>query len=317
LFSENDRLQLLSLLREVVIPSRIETIPLNLGEASHGKLKAAQWASLFLYYIPLVIVEILVADVEDFHINSNRSMIMENTSSLIQCTQIVLSKAVTKASIDQFELMYSRYIDSSKNIFKIKSFWPNHHYALHIPEMMLYWGPLLGVSEFAGERLIGMLQKVTVNNKNNQMDASKIRQFCQLQRLYAQFNIPEAKTKKDTHNSGKIKLSQKTYEKLLEFLREEADSTLQDCADMPYKVNTPVLLPYAIPLNYLHITDVLGISPKSPNNCVMVKINGLKKFGIVDQIYQITFGNVIENVVLLKPVVQRYGKIDKSASANF
>ncbi|KAG0139059.1 hypothetical protein CROQUDRAFT_12489, partial [Cronartium quercuum f. sp. fusiforme G11] len=62
---------------------------------------------------------------------------------------------------------------------------------------------------------------------------------------------------------------------------------------------------------------VLGISPKSPNNCVMVRINGLKRFGIVDQIYQITFGNVIESVVLLKPVVQRYGKVDKSASANF
>ncbi|KAG0139004.1 hypothetical protein CROQUDRAFT_707131 [Cronartium quercuum f. sp. fusiforme G11] len=49
----------------------------------------------------------------------------------------------------------------------------------------------------------------------------------------------------------------------------------------------------------------------------MVKINGSKRFGIVDQIYQITFGNVIENVVLLEPVVQRYGKSDKSASANF
>ncbi|KAG0139060.1 hypothetical protein CROQUDRAFT_85315, partial [Cronartium quercuum f. sp. fusiforme G11] len=188
LFSANDRLQLLSLLRDVIIPSGIETIPHNLGEASHGKLKAAQWASLFLYYIPLVISEILVPDVEDFCINSNRSMIMENTSSLVQCTQIVLSKAVTKASIDQFELMYSRYIESSKNIFKVKSFRPNHHYALHIPEMMSYWGPLLGVSEFAGERLIGMLQKVTVNNKNDQMDATKIGRFCQVQRLYAQFD---------------------------------------------------------------------------------------------------------------------------------
>jgi hypothetical protein len=41
---------------------------------------------------------------------------------------------------------------------------PNHHCALHIPDHMQGWGPLSRVAEFAGERLIGFLQKIKTND---------------------------------------------------------------------------------------------------------------------------------------------------------
>ncbi|PPR04345.1 hypothetical protein CVT24_013201, partial [Panaeolus cyanescens] len=41
-----------------VIPSWVERPPRNLGEASHGKLKADTWLSLFSVFLPLIIPEI-------------------------------------------------------------------------------------------------------------------------------------------------------------------------------------------------------------------------------------------------------------------
>ncbi|KNZ54730.1 hypothetical protein VP01_2872g5 [Puccinia sorghi] len=40
---------------------------------------------------------------------------------------------------------------------------PNHHYPLHIPKQLEWWGPLMIVLEFPSERLIGLLQKCKTN----------------------------------------------------------------------------------------------------------------------------------------------------------
>ncbi|EGG01463.1 uncharacterized protein MELLADRAFT_111001 [Melampsora larici-populina 98AG31] len=58
-------------LKDVVLPSGITCLPLNLGETKHGKLKAAQLHSLFAYVIPLIILELYVTDVEDLPADSN------------------------------------------------------------------------------------------------------------------------------------------------------------------------------------------------------------------------------------------------------
>jgi hypothetical protein len=42
---------------------------------------------------------------------------------------------------------------------------PNHHFSLHIPKQLRTWGPLISISEFAGERLIGSLQKILTNHQ--------------------------------------------------------------------------------------------------------------------------------------------------------
>lgn len=65
LFSGRDRIDFNRLLKDVVLPSGIDPVPANLGDAQHGKLKAAQWKTIFVYIIPLVIPELLVLDVEE------------------------------------------------------------------------------------------------------------------------------------------------------------------------------------------------------------------------------------------------------------
>ena len=45
-------------LSESIIPSWLERPPTNLGEKSHGKLKADQWLQLFSVFLPLILPEI-------------------------------------------------------------------------------------------------------------------------------------------------------------------------------------------------------------------------------------------------------------------
>ena len=41
-----------------VIPTWIDRLPSNLGEKSHGKLKADQWLTLFTIFLPLILPEL-------------------------------------------------------------------------------------------------------------------------------------------------------------------------------------------------------------------------------------------------------------------
>ncbi|KAG0138905.1 hypothetical protein CROQUDRAFT_102658 [Cronartium quercuum f. sp. fusiforme G11] len=172
LFSEHERLDFNRLLKNVVLPLGINWVPLNLGEVRHGKLKAAQWKTIFIYIIPLIIPEMLVLDVDNFKATSNRGLILKNVAKLCRCTQIVLAKKYTTADIKEFQVMYDHYNYTSKELFNDSRVLPNHHYALHIPEQMRYWGPLMAVSEFADERLNGMLQKVKTNHRTSEMDGT-------------------------------------------------------------------------------------------------------------------------------------------------
>ena len=41
---------------------------------------------------------------------------------------------------------------------------PNHHYATHIPEQLLDYGPVYGIWCFLNERLNNLIKKYNINN---------------------------------------------------------------------------------------------------------------------------------------------------------
>ncbi|KAG0150705.1 hypothetical protein CROQUDRAFT_676435 [Cronartium quercuum f. sp. fusiforme G11] len=62
LLSKEDILFFRKHLQDVMLPTGIPGMPPNLGDAKAGSLKASQWHSLFAFIIPLIIVELYVAD---------------------------------------------------------------------------------------------------------------------------------------------------------------------------------------------------------------------------------------------------------------
>jgi hypothetical protein len=133
-----------------------------LGDPKHGKLKATEWHSLFSTYLPICLIDYFVNNPANCATGHNQKMLL-NCLSLVICTNIVSLKSTTDADANKFKEAYLLYTDTSKLVFDSPKIFPNHHYALHLPEQMKWWGSLSNVSEFAGERVNGMLQKMKTN----------------------------------------------------------------------------------------------------------------------------------------------------------
>ncbi|MBW0561336.1 hypothetical protein O181_101051 [Austropuccinia psidii MF-1] len=58
-----------ALLTEVVLPSGITNVPRSIGTLKGGKIKASKWQSLFSIYLPLVVMDVFLEDVELYESN--------------------------------------------------------------------------------------------------------------------------------------------------------------------------------------------------------------------------------------------------------
>jgi hypothetical protein len=143
---------------QTVIPSWLEQPPTNLGERSHGKLKADQWLQLFIVFLPLILPEIWSAS------SSQNDSLLQNFHDLVACTNIICAYSITKESADLYHDYYICYLKSSKIIFLKAKMRPNHHFALHNAELMKFWGPLIKLSEFPFEQDNGIMQKINTNS---------------------------------------------------------------------------------------------------------------------------------------------------------
>jgi hypothetical protein len=145
-------------LSDAVVPSWIDRPPTNLGDKSHGKLKADEWLLLFTIFLPLILPEIWLSSY-----NQKNVMLLDNFHDLVTCTNIVCSHSVSAALADKYLDHYIKYRKSSKLLFPNVNSRPNHHYAMHNADLMKFWGPLIKISEFPYERHNGTLQKIKTN----------------------------------------------------------------------------------------------------------------------------------------------------------
>jgi hypothetical protein len=128
----------------VVIPAWIDRPPINLGEKTHGKLKADNWFVLFAIFFPLIIPELW------YHRYSLRMdlKLLDNFHDVVGATNILCSYTTTPSGADQYTEIYLNYLRSSQSLFPGLTTRPNHHYAMHNGDQMKWWGPLMKLSEF-------------------------------------------------------------------------------------------------------------------------------------------------------------------------
>ncbi|EGG07105.1 uncharacterized protein MELLADRAFT_86041 [Melampsora larici-populina 98AG31] len=153
---------------------------------------------------------------------------------------------------------------------------------------MDWWGPMLGVAEFAGERLCGFLQKINTNGKVEQMAQTIMRRFCHLQRLMGKAP-PEMSTieKKSQRNVGAaFEVDPTTYECLLKYYQSQ-DNQWTDFRRLPYPENAQVLGPFVREVMTLEGRYGMRYSKKSPNNIVKLEAGGKITWGKVLHIIQL------------------------------
>ncbi|MBW0497823.1 hypothetical protein O181_037538 [Austropuccinia psidii MF-1] len=148
-----------------------------------------------------------------------------NTGALIQCTSILGAAAIRKEDSLRFQQAYDMYQKTSKFRFRNLPVKPNHHYAMHYPDQLRWWGPMMGGSQFSGEQLVGICQELKINGLNGMMEESIMNKFGQMQRMEEHWTQEKEKGDSQNHKEEKRhsqnhkELDDKTYMELLDYLR--------------------------------------------------------------------------------------------------
>ena len=92
ILSAEEMKHLRSDISNMIIPSWLTSIPTNLGEANHGKLKADQWRTLGVTYLPVSLIRLWDSpEALDDHHSQQRRKLLSVTLSLISAIIIASS----------------------------------------------------------------------------------------------------------------------------------------------------------------------------------------------------------------------------------
>ncbi|KAJ3780589.1 hypothetical protein GGU10DRAFT_279114 [Lentinula aff. detonsa] len=220
-FTDNQIAQIRHCISEVLLPTWVERPPQNLGEKSHGKLKAHQLLVLFTVIFPLIIPEIWTNG------NDKENKLLRNFCDLVAATNIIASYSTTSEEADNYGKYFKSYRKSMAELFPQYHSLPNHHYGMHNTEQLKFWGPLACLSEFPGERLNGEFGKISTNNHFNEMELTMTRQFGRRANLNVILN--ENPSQNQFAREPAIMTSYEVaqfYKKYDEFKREEYNTLL-------------------------------------------------------------------------------------------
>lgn len=145
-----------------MLPTWVARPPENLGEKSHGKLKAHEFLVLFTAIFPLIIPELW------WNKDDKERRLFDSFYHLIVATNIMASFKTSNTEADIYMDHFVKYRSSIQQLFPYFPSHPNHHFAMHNGRLLKFWGPLASLSEFPGERLNGMLQKVKTSHRQSE-----------------------------------------------------------------------------------------------------------------------------------------------------
>jgi hypothetical protein len=157
-FNESEMARIHDCIRDVVRPTWMESPPKNLGQPSHGKLKADNWLTLFS-------VDLLMCLPRIWGSTSNRrkQRLLENFFDVVSCTNIVTAFSTSNEAADDYMTHFIRFRREVRALFPDFRSVPNFHYGMHNGDLLKFWGPLMHVSEWPYERHNGTLQKISTN----------------------------------------------------------------------------------------------------------------------------------------------------------
>lgn len=160
----DDLREIRSDIRNVHVPSWVQSVPSDLGDVSHGKLKADQWRSLACIYILIPLMRLWSTA------SGARPVALYLTFTLVSAVLVATSRTTSHRHAEVYLHLMTSYVEGLKQHFPDFAPHPNHHLAFHLAEYILQYGPIHEWWTFPFERIIGMLQRVSTNDK---MGASK------------------------------------------------------------------------------------------------------------------------------------------------
>jgi len=154
-------------IQHTVVPSWVNSVPKNFGEAAAGPLKADEWRTMCLIYLPLALIylwgEGSVHPSADDAIQFRQ--ILDHTMSLVSAILLASMHTMTRARSDAYLECMRDYVRRFGVLHPSENYKPNHHLSLHFPFFFTLFGPARVWWCFPFERLIGHIQRLLSNHK--------------------------------------------------------------------------------------------------------------------------------------------------------
>lgn len=160
-FGKPDNLEMLwKVNQEFKLPSWIGRVPLTVGAAKGGKLKADEWVLLF----EIVMIPTLMHILKNKGPNVFRIGVFENILHLTSITNIIQSLEIDNSDIKALRIHIKAHCQGLRDIFPTFSTKPNNHLALVLPDCLKQFGPAPHWMVWSFERLDGSLAAAPTNN---------------------------------------------------------------------------------------------------------------------------------------------------------
>ncbi|POV98945.1 hypothetical protein PSTT_14106 [Puccinia striiformis] len=189
IFIDSQALAFINLrLPRINIPTWIKQALPVLGKASHGRLKADEWRTLFTVQLPLILP--LYWKMSDHE----HSSLLCNFAHLVSLVNIGLKRTMDFKLIEKYRHHLQTYLQSSLILFEGRTFAPNHHMAIHLAECLERFGPVRSWWTFPLERLMGTILKACHNNRLGELEITFLKAFGRLGNLrvlLASDNLPD------------------------------------------------------------------------------------------------------------------------------
>lgn len=153
-------------IQNMITPSWLTSVPVNLGCASHGKLKADQWRVLGTTYLPITLIRLWGTKSTPLDARQARCrQLLHITIAMLSAVVLATSRKATVANAYCYRDLIVVYMKGLLDLFPDYKCRPNLHMSLHLYQFILDFGPPHGWWTFPFERLIGLLERMPHNGK--------------------------------------------------------------------------------------------------------------------------------------------------------
>ena len=182
-----------SVIKQTTVPSWVNSVPHNYGDASAGVLKADEWRTLSTIYFPIALISLwsegLSCSVP--HPAKFRG-VLDHTMPAVSVISLACTRTVTQARSDAYLSCMTQYLKDLQVIHPHASFVPYYHMALHLPHFFRLFGPARSWWCFPYERLIGQIQRILSNHKTGELNLSRcltIHLYCHQDKWSQRYSI--------------------------------------------------------------------------------------------------------------------------------
>lgn len=172
--------QVMDRIREVIrdtdVPSWVSSVPKNFGYAAAGSLKADEWRTMTIIYLPIALVSMWGEGTAHptLEVASSLREVLDHTMDLVSAMSLVGMRTMSERRMSSYLRYITSWVEKLPKLHPTLNGRVNNHMAIHIYDFLRLFGPVRSWWCFPFERLVGQLQRLPTNHRFGMMMISKI-----------------------------------------------------------------------------------------------------------------------------------------------